>query len=194
MPIPAVIPVPATRLTRLSLVSADQRFPAYLKTEFSQLQLLSLDGISLIRGEFFPLLNAGHLLPGMSNLTSLVLKNIPNLPRIILASCVVLQKLDIEAVRIVEDESRRIPLYSVTRPQLTALLCKYTDETTLAQLVSIMDVTRLRSFECDLLCENTPEVPRGYLRGPQIILNLCKNTLQSLTLRSSTYFSNLLYV
>ncbi len=189
MPFPAAIPVPQNLITRISLVSADQRFPSYLKSEFSQLRLLSLNSISFINGEFAPLLKAGHLLPGLANLTSLTLKNIPNFPRIVLASCVVLQKLDIDAVRIVEDESRRILLCSATRPQLTALLCKNTEETTLVQLVSIVDLTRLRLFESDMAYYK-PEIPTGYLRGPQIILTLCKSTLTSLTLRSRTYFSN----
>lgn len=191
MPVPAAIPIPAARLTHLSLVSPHQRFPAYLKSEFALLQSFSLDQISFIPGEFSPLLRAGHLLPGLANLTSLTLKNMPNFPRIVLASSVALQNLYIDSVSIADDASCMVP---VNRPKLVTLVCKNTHERTFAQLVSIVDVTRLMSLECNLVYGSNPEVPAGRPRGPQHVLNLCRSSLQSLTLISGKCFSNKLYI
>lgn len=169
-------------MSDLSLAS--QRFPAYLRYELtSYLQTLSLDAISFTPGEFTPLLNSRQLLLGVSNLTSLTLKNIPDFPRIILASCPELQKLDIENVHILDDASRTIP---VQRAQLAALECRKIDKHTFAQLVSVVDVTRLMSLTCELTWGSTPEGRDDHQTGMQHVLYLCRSSLRSLHLISST--------
>ncbi|KJA19545.1 hypothetical protein HYPSUDRAFT_217512 [Hypholoma sublateritium FD-334 SS-4] len=173
--------IPAAYLTSFSLVTPNQPFPAYLKDELTRLQSLSMNAISFVPGEFAPLLNSRCLLPGLANVTSLTLRNMPDFPRIILASCVRLENLDIKGVRISDDASRMI---SVRRPKLTMLVCKDTDEQTFAHLVSVVDVAQLRSLKCDLAWGSTLEGRAGHPIGPQHVLNLCRNSLQYLTLCS----------
>ncbi|KJA22783.1 hypothetical protein HYPSUDRAFT_201870 [Hypholoma sublateritium FD-334 SS-4] len=170
-----------THLTNYSLVAPNQPFPAYLKVEITRLHCLSMNAISFVPGEFSPLLYSRCLLPGMANITCLTLKNMSDFPRIVLASCVRLENLDIQGVRISDDASRVI---YVRRPRLAKLVCKDTDEQTFAQLVSVVDVTQLRSLECDLAWGCTPEGRAGHPRGPQRVLDICRNSLQYLTLDS----------
>lgn len=176
---------PAGSLTELSLAS--QRFPGYLKEECTQLKSLTLEAITFTPGEFTPLLKSRRLLRGLENITSLTLINMPDFPRIILASCVRLVKLTIEDVKFVDDASAKL---SVPRPQPVLLTCRDTDEHTFVQLVSIIDVTELAALTCDLAlvgAEGRDTRPKG----PQHILDLCRSSLELLYLVSSTCSANI---
>lgn len=175
---------PLARLSDLSCAAPNDRFPSYLKHEYTLLRWLSLNAIPFTPGEFAPFLNPGHFLPGLQGLTYLTLKNMPDVPRIILASCPRLRKLVIENVHILDDASSIVP---VQRAQLEELECSDIDEHTFAQLVSVVDVTRLTASSCELACQgSTLEGRNDDPRGMQRVLHLCRRSLQFITLTSST--------
>ena len=162
-------------------------FPDCLKTEYTQFDSLCLEGKLFARGEFDAFLRSGRLLPALQAVTHLTLNDIPNVPRIVLASCVQLQKLEMRGVRIVDDGSRRI---LAPRPALRELVCPGMDEHSFMLLVSVVDVTRLT-----MLCCALPEAgTTASSIWPQPLLDLCRGSLSVLMLSSLRTSSSIYHI
>ena len=162
-------------------------FPDCLKTEYTQFDSLCLEGKLFARGEFDAFLRSGRLLPALQAVTHLTLNDIPNVPRIVLASCVQLQKLEMRGVHIVDDGSRRI---LAPRPALRELVCPGMDEHSFMLLVSVVDVTRLT-----MLCCALPEAgTTASSIWPQPLLDLCRGSLSILMLSSLSTSSSIYHI
>lgn len=183
LPIPLQRPeeAPTAHATHIVL-DRTQPFPKFLENSWTMLESLSMDAVEFGHGQFRSLLSSRRLMAGLQNLVVLKVENILNFPPIVLSSCVQLQELVFRNVQIRNDASL---VWSLPGPRLMALTCSRVLEQTYRELVSIVDVTHLRSFECELV-EHTPQQIGYGPNGPQYILDRCRNTLEILTLHSGT--------
>ncbi|KJA13581.1 hypothetical protein HYPSUDRAFT_543316 [Hypholoma sublateritium FD-334 SS-4] len=179
-------------MTHLDLGPRD-KFRDFLRTEDRGITTLSMNGVKFSPTEIDAMASSGQLLLGLLGITSLKIENMTSFPWVILISCVMLKKLEIRNVDFPNDAWKSS--HRRRRPRLQSLTCTRLQETTVLSLLSIVDVSGLHSLEYELAPEELDEA-----KGLQYILDLCGNTLKSLTLRSrSSSFAqpmiiNLLFV
>ncbi len=166
----------------LELKSVDE-FLDFLKSgnPMARKKSLYMNGIKLHDKDFLSIVSTERLWPALHNVTSLKIENMPNLPLVVLASCLNLQELEIWDVEFRDDWSTK----SFFRPMPKALTCGRFPDEAFQKLLEIVDVSALESLECDLMYGEF--VPGGM--GCQRAINLCWCNLVSLTLHSRTLCS-----
>ena len=161
-----------------------QPFPKFLETSWTMLESMSIEEVEFIPGQFRTLLSSKRLMPGLQNIVVLNIQFVEKLPSIVLTSCVQLKELSVFDVQMRPDASLR---WNLPGPRLEVLTCRRMLEQTYLDLVSIVDLTHLQSFECDI-AEKSPWRAGYGPKGPQYVLDRCANTLESLTLHSGTCY------
>ncbi|KJA15010.1 hypothetical protein HYPSUDRAFT_59054 [Hypholoma sublateritium FD-334 SS-4] len=167
-------------MTHLDLGPRDD-FPDFLRTEDTGITSLSMNGVKFSPEEIDAMASSGRLLIGLLGVTSLKIENMTSFPWVILISCVMLKKVEIRNVDFPNAAWKSS--HHRRRPRLQSLTCTRLQETTVLSLLAIVDVAGLRYLEYEL----APEELDG-AKGLQHILDLCGNTLQSLTLHSPVSF------
>ncbi|KJA16349.1 hypothetical protein HYPSUDRAFT_207146 [Hypholoma sublateritium FD-334 SS-4] len=179
---------PPTMHTTRIILDETQPFPSFLENSWTMLESLSMDAVEFVPGQFGSLLASRRLMAGLQNLVVLNISNIPNFPAIVLSSCVQLQELVFRNVQIGHDASLT---WSLPGPhRLKALTCSRVLEQTYQELVSIVDVTHLLYFDCEIV-DRTPDIIGYGPKGPQYVLDRCGRKLERLVLRSEYSFQPL---